>query len=166
MFRAKLTEDWWKGNQRKTCFPIAFTFKCCYRGSFYRLMELQWLLVAENKSGVKIDGGEIPWSHYLEGHRKASCGTACKYVAESLQLLWHVPPAFKLADCILGKLVETLFLLECPISLAQPGCAGSSLGRQEWLSYWHQAAKKLLPLTDELRSWAKAMWTKEISGED
>lgn len=63
MFRAKLTEDWWKGNQRKTCLPIAFTFKCCYRGSFYRLMELQWLLVAENKSGVKIDGGEIPWSH-------------------------------------------------------------------------------------------------------
>lgn len=112
------------GNQRKTCLPIALILKCCYRGNFYRLMELQWPLVAKNS--VKTDGGEIPSSQLLSLLKRAQKGIMCsnslQICAESLQLL-NIPSAFKLANCNLDKLVETLFLSKCPIPLVQPRCA-------------------------------------------
>lgn len=63
--------------------------QCCYRGSIYRVMVLQWPLVAENKSSVKTDGGEIPLSQPLSLLKRAEKGIMCW---NSLQICGRVTP--------------------------------------------------------------------------
>lgn len=97
--------------------------------------------------------------------RKASCaGTACKYVAESHEPLWNIP--LLTAGWLIVFRASFLKLFS---SHAVPylWCTLDTQGAHSDMRNDSAVGSKLLksccPSADELRWWAKAMWTKEIS---
>lgn len=135
-------------------------------------MELQWPLVAENKTTFKRDGREFLLCHQHSLSTKK--GTERHRVLEQPANMWQSHPG----SCEIFPLLTSSWLIAFwasflkLFSLKLPCISGTAWMCRElsqtWgmtqllaASFWKAAAPQQMN-----RSWAKAMWTKEISGED
>lgn len=116
------------------------------------------------------------WGEIISRHQHLSeliKGTGRHYVLEQPADLWwchwlkkHSSANFKLAVFCFGQASQNVFLLKPPCICGTPWMFkkrssirnGSVISSNLLKSYYSSA--------DELRSWAKAMWTEDMSGED